>query len=365
MGSLPKLDRAKPIGDQKISVLSQEALQLFPDLKLSLQEKDWCNWTPAELTEESLSRNRYAVDVFLKKLDCCEVVDALLSANPEPVKRGIKKLSTHLTGVALDRYVFRQVHRIRSNAELQKRVQPVMDELIEAALDESRQYVNGAQPDVLDEHYRNFYMFATTVGRLNPALALSLHRDLSTILRPFKNELSPYLFLTSLRAVGYKPGEITEWDIEYVQPWLSDPGSQEGHARAINNAAYNARPEYGWNLLQMHPRDAMGFIRENRKSILRSLVVEMHRKCCSDPAVNVAWLAARFFKLHLSLHVIYGRNAYSKLPEDLMRKVLAIADTVGREVRRSSETFPGKTQLKRIVGSVESFLAGVLQVGVE
>jgi len=362
MGSLPKIDRAKPIGDQKICVLSEEALDLFPDLKLNDHEREWCNWTPAELTEESLSRNRYAVDVFLKKLDCCEVVDALLSANPEPVKRGIKKLSTHITGVALDKYVFRQVHKIRSNPDLQKRIQPVMDDLIEAALDESRQYVNGAQPDVLDEHYRNFHMFSTTVGRLNPALSHLLHRDLSTILQPFKSELSPYLFLTSLRAVGYKPGGITEWDIEYVQPWLSDPGSQEGRARGINNAAYNARPEYGWNLLQMHPRNAMRFIQDNRKSILRSLVVEMHRKCCSDPAVNVAWLAARFLKLNLTLHVILGSHPYGQLPRDLVLRVLKIANTVGHKMRTRPESFPGKTEVKAIVGSLVPFLEKELLV---
>lgn len=356
MGSLVKIDRATPIGYQKTHLLSDEALQLFPDLELSFQEKEWCNCTPAELSKEKLGRNDYAVKVFTKKLDCCELVDALFSANPEPVRWGIESLSRHIAGGALERYFFRQAHKIRSNANLQKRIQPVLDHLIDAAFDESSQYVHSAQPDVLDHHYRNFFIFATTVARLNPTLTPPFHGYLSEILRPFKNELSPYLFLASLRAMGYASCEISEWDIEYVQPWRSDPGSEDGQARGANIAAYNASPLYGWELLQMHPRDAKRFIQEHRHSILRSLVLGMHGKCCYDPAANVAWLAARFFKLHLSLHVIDGRNAYGKLPHVLMPKVLAVADTVGRAVRSSSETFPGKTELKRIVGAVEFFL---------
>ncbi len=296
--------------------------------------------------------DEYAVKTLRKKLNCIEVVDAMLNGRPEIVRSGIEQLSIHLTGGALDKYVFRHAHEIRSSPDLQQRIQPALDFLIEAAFGEAAEYVNRGQPEILDIHYRNFHVFATTVARFNPDLTPSFHRQLSSILQPVEKELSPYLILVSLRALGYMPNKASNWDEDYVQPWRSDPGSREGNARGTHTAAYNARPELGWGLLQLHPRNAKEFLRKNRRSITRSLVLEMYRKCCSDPSVNVLWLAARFFKLHQTLHVINGRGAYAQLPEDLARKVLMIAEEAVWPALRKSAVFSGKNQLEGIVGPV-------------
>jgi len=355
MGSHSEIDRAKPIGYQKICRPSEEAVLLFPDLELSRQEQDWCNWTPEQLTHEARTRNEYAITTFRTKIDCCEVVHALLGGNPEPVRRGIERFSTNLTGGALERYVFKQARNIRSNADLQKRIEPVLENLTQAALDEGKQYADRGQPDILDNHFRNFYVLAATVARLKPTPSPVLYHDLSTILRPVERELSPSLALVSLPALAYNSKQICDSDREYLPPWQSDPGSVNGYGSGIHTAAYNSRPEVGWSLLTLHPRDVSLFLTTRKLSITRSLVCGIHRKCCHDPDVNDLRLAARFLKLHQALHVINGKHPYSQLPEDLAHKVFGIAEVVGRAIRPSSVHFEGKADLVNIVGSVESY----------
>lgn len=356
MVSFGGIDPTKPIGYQIISRLSDEAQSLFPDLRLNRQEREWCNRTPAELTGEA-EWNQYSIKKFRKKLKCCIVVDGLLKGEPETVKQGIEKISTHLTGGPLDKFFFSQAHQIRINVKLQKRIQPVMDALIEAACGDLKRYVDHGRPEILDNHYRNFHVYAATVCRLSPALAPALQREFSRILGSRKNELSPCLLLVSLPAMGYLSGQITEWDEQYVRLWHCDPGSPEGWARGVNNAAYNAPPSVGWDLLKMHPNEVDCFLRKHRSRILTSLVLEMHRKCTCDPSVNAAWLAARFLKLHLTLHVLSGNHAYKQLPSGLAPRVLRIAETVRGAMRRSTDNFDGRLEVEKIAGAVIAFLA--------
>jgi len=352
MVRLGELDRTKPISYQRICSLSDEALELFPDLKLNDQEPEWCNWTPQELTKEAVG-NEYGVKQFRKKLVCLSVADGLLKSEPESVKQGIEQAATHLTGGPLDKFIFQQAYNIRTNVELQKRIRPVMDVLIEAAFSNLRQYVKESSPEILDERFLNFFVYATTVGRLSPTLAPALRQDISKILGSRRKELTPTLFLTSLPALGYDSRQITEWDEQYVRLWCCDPGSPEGWLRGVNNAAYNAPPSLGWEFMKMHPRDADRFLRKHRGSFLRSLIMEMYRKCKRDPAVNAAWLAARFMKLHLTLHVLNGTHAYKRIPRNLGSKVLEIANTVRTGIRESTDNFEGKVKVEKIVGAVQ------------
>jgi hypothetical protein len=356
MVSLGKTDRTKPIGDQRICFLSDEILNLFPDLALHGQEREWCNWTPKQLTDEVTRGNEYAIKTFRQKLICCSIVDGLLRSNQESVRQGIEEISTHVNSGPLNRYIFRQAYKIRSNADLQKRIEPVTNALIEAACLELKTYVDRAGPEVLDNHYRNFRVFSSAVARLSPAVAPALHQEFSRILGSRRTEFAPNIFLESFRALGYQSDQITEWDEQYVTAWRCVPESPEGWARGADTAAYNAPSSIGWRLMKIHPRHAPSFLRKHRDSILRSLIVEMHHKCTHDPAANAARLAVRFLNLHLALHALNGAHAYRRLSPDLTRRVQRIAEAVRRAMRGSNDNFDGKLEVEKIAGAVKAFL---------
>jgi len=347
-------DRKTPIKDQAI-ILSQEGQELFENLKLSPQEKDWLALTPNELTEEALTGNKKPlVTIFRTKLDCHPVAHGLLNNQSTTAMQNIERLSTHLTGGVLDKYVSRDLHKIRDNSVLQARIRPVLGDLIEAASENLQQYVNRHQPEVLDKNYRNFHVLSAMAARLSPSPEPELQGHFSRILGSYKSELSPSLMLVSLPAMGYKP-EISDWDVKYVEPWNINFDGPEGRARGLNVAAYNAPPDIGWSLLQLNPRHAKDFLKGRRARIERSLIDETERKCCTDPCVNPAWLAARLFKLDLALHSINGRHPYSRLPFDLARKVKKIARAV-RKGLEGAMAFNGKADALRLARSIESWL---------
>lgn len=362
MVSLSAIDRTKPIGYQRTCSLSDQALLLFPDLKLIDQEPQWCSCSPDELTDLA-ERNEYALKKFRRKLDCCAIVDGLLRSDPDPVVDGIKKLSVHVTGGPLEKYFFRHAHKIRSNAELQKRIEPVTNALIETACLELKEYVHNGLPEVLDDNYRNFRVFSSAVVRLSPTVAPALHQEFGRILASRRTEFAPDLYLASFRAMGYVSEQITEWDEQYLRLWRCDPGSPEGWSRGVEIAAYNIPSSVGWNLMKMRPSRVDRFLRRHRDSILRSLVSEIGHKCARDPAANAARLAARFLTLHLALHVLNGNQAYSRLPIDLAAKVLRISETVRRAMRRNDDGFGGKLQVEKMTGAVSAFLRREITCG--
>lgn len=176
MVSLSAIDRTKPIGYQRTWRLSDQELLLFPDLELIGQERQWCSCSPDELTKLA-EGNEYALKKFRRKLDCCAIIDGLLHSDPEPVVYGIKKLSVHVTGGPLEKYLFRHAHKIRSNAELQKRIEVATNALMETACVELKRFVHNTAPEVLNDNYRDFRVFSSAVVRLNPTLAPALHQE--------------------------------------------------------------------------------------------------------------------------------------------------------------------------------------------
>src|SRR5579871_2667590 len=122
-------DRCKRIADHRSWQLSEDDLTLFPSLRLTLSEEEWFNKTPKDLVA-AVRDNEYAGKTFRSKLKCRSFVRGLLYSEPELARESVEKLSTNLNGGDLDKFVFRHIHQIRSNAALQQRVQPTIDHLI-------------------------------------------------------------------------------------------------------------------------------------------------------------------------------------------------------------------------------------------
>lgn len=353
------MNPSKRIGEESSWQLSEEALQTFPALRLDDTEQRLWHFTFRELTKEWES-GEYAVKKFRSKLRCRQVARGLLNAEPEIVTQKIAELSTNLNGGDLDRYVFREFYRIRETADLRQRVQPFVDFLIDLACSELHAYVKSRQPDILDEHFKNFHVFSTIVARLTPEVTNLLNLEFLKILGAYRTEVGPNLLLVSLPAMAYRSHEITEADEKYIQPWRLDAGTPQGWASGIHTAAYNAPSRVGWKVVRTLG-SAKYMVERYRNSIVNSLVRELYRKCTKDSQANAAWLGARFFKLHQSLHAINGKHPYAKLSEEQLRRVEEICRVVRVAARRTDAQFDGKIELQRIGGSVEDSVKKILK----
>jgi hypothetical protein len=327
--------------------LPGEYRDIFPSLAWG-EEDDRFYKLPIEDLRYARIACKHALEGFEEKQRNRDAWVHLMSGDAAASAQCIQAACRHLK---VDLLYHVHAQDIRANGHVSARLRPVLAGIADLGIADIKRYGKSNRA----EDFRNGFVLIIPAIRLSPSLGPYVEAQLSAFVRAQeRHDFLTSLLIPSMCAEGYAQGKITDQDRTFARLWEPEAGSPLGFALGQHTASYEAPPRTGWNLMKMHPRDAVKGLRRNRAILRRSLIENTYKKCV-DPHANAARLIARFRKMHLGLHAT-ADHPYANLPHDLARMVREMVRTVRGAASAARTELPNQKALFGMLFGVENRL---------